>query len=430
MRVDELKNVIYLIQGMQPSLSSGGPFRIVAMLLDELLEKTDDIDVSMITKDGVLHSEDLLEFYRPFNVAQVKKKSYFSKMKKKIYDDCLSEQFKLYLNILYNEKNVHKYWNSYVRYKYKCILHSHLNTGASKILAVRNKCSQKVIVTYHSKGSIVSDYSGSWNLNKKSAFAKDLESREKYEIQNADVITFPSKGAFELMKADYDFDVFAGRDVRIVYNGVDIALIDNVLKDHTSTYTDGKPFTILNVAQHVSQKRFDLLLHAVAILKKSINIKLINVGDGLLLEKNVKLAQELNISDVVEFKGRCANKQVLKLMSDSDVFVMPSENVVFDLITLEAMAAGIPVVVSADGGNFECIRDGVDGILTPVGDVESVVRTIRMINQNPEKLIELKHSARKRVEKDFSTKAMAANYKLIYEEIYPHCESTNTFTSY
>lgn len=418
MRVDELKNVIYLIQGMQPSLSSGGPFRIVAMLLDELVKKSDDIHASMITKGGIYFGDDLLELYRPTQLIHAQNKSYFRKTIKRIYDDCLSEQSKLFLNILSCEKNVLKNWESYARAKHKCILHSHLNTGASKILAVRNKDCQKVIVTYHSKGSVVSDYSGSWNLDKSSSFARNLKSREIYEIQNADVITFPSKGAYELMKADYDFDLFAGRDVRIVYNGVDIALIDNMLEKHIPSCNDGKPFTILNVAQHVSQKRIDLLLKALAILRKSMNIQLINVGDGPLLEKNVKLAQELGISDVVEFKGRCANEQVLELMSDSDLFVMPSENIVFDLITLEAMAAGIPVVVSADGGNFECIRDGVDGILTSVGDVESIVGAIQMLHKNPEKLIELKRSARKRVENDFSTKAMTANYESIYEEIY------------
>ena len=69
------------------------------------------------------------------------------------------------------------------------------------------------------------------------------------------------------------------------------------------------------------------------------------------------------LSPQVKFLGQIPNVDVIRLMKVCDYFIMPSTNVVFDLVILEALAAGITILASSEGGNKEIIIDGKNGYL-------------------------------------------------------------------
>jgi glycosyltransferase involved in cell wall biosynthesis len=87
------------------------------------------------------------------------------------------------------------------------------------------------------------------------------------------------------------------------------------------------------------------------------------------------------LQDVVRFAGFQSN--VPEWMQAMDVFVHASDREPFGIVVIEAMALGKPVIAGSSGGPAEIITDGVDGVLVPFGDDESLARAIlRYVDDN------------------------------------------------
>lgn len=427
-------NILYSINGNLPNMMYGGGAKIVGLLLDQLKNLNDpEINPYLLAHHGIISGENLFKIHhidKRFEKTKLTLNriwgnidqpfSFFSYLlKNKFFGKHFKDPGRLDTILGYCKKRTEKQWNVWLSQEKKCVVHNIVNTGAFPILANRDSKRHKVISTYQSKGSLVSDYASDWNI-KDTPVAENINNQEVFEILNSDIVTFPSKGAFEIMRTEHPA-ALANKDVEIIYNGVDLNRIEHFLSAPFENFkNDSNEFILINVAAHVWQKRINLLLEALSAVKDEINFRLINIGEGPHLEENKNLALKLGISDRVEFVGRKSNEQVIQLMSQSNVFIMPSENVIFDIITLEAMAVGLPIIVSGDGGNFECIRNGVDGILTKVGDVQSIAEAIKFVYKNPEKAKEMGESAKSRTIKEFSNKKMLENYIKLYKAIYPN----------
>ena len=80
------------------------------------------------------------------------------------------------------------------------------------------------------------------------------------------------------------------------------------------------------------------------------------------------------------------------------VFVLPSRHEPWGLIVNEVMNAARPVVVSSDVGcNFDLVRDGVEGCVYPVGDVDALTQALRRVLATPETAAEMGRRALERV---------------------------------
>src|SRR5207245_7566995 len=91
------------------------------------------------------------------------------------------------------------------------------------------------------------------------------------------------------------------------------------------------------------------------------DVDLLLVGDGPLRGGLEQLSQELGIKDRVRFLG--VRTDVPAILHASKVFVLTSLSEGARLTWLEAMAAGLPAVVTAVGGMPEIVRDGIEGLL-------------------------------------------------------------------
>lgn len=110
------------------------------------------------------------------------------------------------------------------------------------------------------------------------------------------------------------------------------------------------------VARFDEVKNHDMLLKAFCIAEKKIpDIRLILVGDGKLLEQEKQLAEQLGVATKVIFKGQ--RNDIPDILKGSDVCVISSKSESFSRALVEAMAAGLPVIVTSVGG----MRDIVDG---------------------------------------------------------------------
>jgi hypothetical protein len=86
--------------------------------------------------------------------------------------------------------------------------------------------------------------------------------------------------------------------------------------------------------------------------------------------------------------------QVLDLMMQSDVLVLPSLSEGFGLVVTEAMSCGLPVILTPNVGASDLICDGRDGFIVPVCSAEAIASRLNVLAENRELLSEMSHNAR------------------------------------
>jgi glycosyltransferase involved in cell wall biosynthesis len=123
--------------------------------------------------------------------------------------------------------------------------------------------------------------------------------------------------------------------------------------------------------------------------------------------------------------GALSNAALLELYAQQDVFVLPTRFEGFPVAMLEAMAAGLPVIVSdIPSGVPEVLDDQVNGERPPVGDVAAFAAAIARLDLDRGRLDAMGARARKDVERRFDIRDRAADYQALYarwSELYhPH----------
>lgn len=162
-------------------------------------------------------------------------------------------------------------------------------------------------------------------------------------------------------------------------------VIHNPLMRDIPYKSDIRNKEIVAVGRLMPQKNYPLLLEAFRIVWEGHpEYRLKIFGIGLEEEKLRSLCRQLDIEENVIFEGFCID--VHEKMMDSDIYVMSSDYEGMPNALMEAMAMGFPVV-STDfhgGGAGELIKDGINGLLTPVGDAQKMAERIIQLIEDEE----------------------------------------------
>jgi glycosyltransferase involved in cell wall biosynthesis len=146
-----------------------------------------------------------------------------------------------------------------------------------------------------------------------------------------------------------------------------------------------EPLKLLYRGRLASEKSVDTLIHAVASLKREINVTLTIRGDGPTRSKLECLVGELNAVDCISFHPFSADAQDLENdLLNCDAFILPSRFEPFGLVILEAIARDVPVVVANCGGPAEIVRDEISGLTFEVGSVSGLIGCIRNLYYHPD----------------------------------------------
>jgi glycosyltransferase involved in cell wall biosynthesis len=130
------------------------------------------------------------------------------------------------------------------------------------------------------------------------------------------------------------------------------------------------------------QKGLDVLLEAYSWLNPKIHkTKLWLVGDGDLRTQLIELARREDLLDYVKFLG--FRKDIPQILSAADVFVLPSRFEAMPLSIIEAMAMGLPCIVSDTGENALMVEDGVNGFIVPIEDVRALAEAMEQLAVDP-----------------------------------------------
>jgi len=153
---------------------------------------------------------------------------------------------------------------------------------------------------------------------------------------------------------------------------------------------------------------------AAQVLARCPEARFVHIGEGPLKDKVKALSRELGIQDSLLFLER--RQDIPRLLAAMDVFVLTSRSEGMPNAVMEAMATGLPCVVTDAGGCRELVRDGETGFVVPVGDEEGLAERILRLLRDEAMRRRMGLKGRERVQ-GFDVHRMAEEYKQLYQKV-------------
>jgi glycosyltransferase EpsD len=189
----------------------------------------------------------------------------------------------------------------------------------------------------------------------------------------------------------------------------------NLRKEYNLTVND---FVLVYAAELNDNKHQDLLINAVHLLKDKIpTLKLLLAGDGELEKAYKEMVKKLEMEDMIIFMGY--RKDMAKIFAISDVAVSASKREGLPVNIMEAMATGLPLVVTNCRGNRDLVADNRNGYVIGIDDVERFSHAIDTLYKSTEKRMEFAEQSLKLV-KNFSIEQVLVEVAEIYEQVLGH----------
>jgi len=171
---------------------------------------------------------------------------------------------------------------------------------------------------------------------------------------------------------------------------------------------------ILTIGRLVKEKGLFYGLEAVHRLvheRKLTNIEYYILGDGPEREELQAMAQKLQIKDKVYFMGSQTQEAVVKVLRDSDLFLLPSIAEALPVVLMEAQATGLPVIATDVGSVAQVMADGRSGYIVPVRDVGAMCDKIEFLLRNPQLWAVMGEAGRRHIEEHYDIKKL--NQRLV-----------------
>ena len=177
---------------------------------------------------------------------------------------------------------------------------------------------------------------------------------------------------------------------------------------------DGAPL-LVHASNFRPVKRIMDVLEVFRRVHEKVPSHLALVGDGPDRPAAEKFVREAGIAHRVEFLGNVT--PVEGVLGAGDVFLLPSNEESFGLAALEAMACGVPAVVSDAGGLPELVVHGEGGFVFPVGDTAAMAAQIVALLSDPLELRRQRALARRRAVESFGTDLIVDRYEELYRRL-------------
>lgn len=205
----------------------------------------------------------------------------------------------------------------------------------------------------------------------------------------------------------------------IIPHGVDLALYDRV---QVAPRDDG--LFVLSFIGLIGERKgcyelgeaLDILVHQQGI--SNIRLEMVgreeNPGELTAVQQ---FYRQKGVDAFVRFHGLKIGEEKIRILKQSDVFVLPSRHDSFGIVNLEAMAAGLPVISTRQGAIPEYLEENVNGFLIDIGDVSALVDRILRLYRDPALRQVMGRNNRNKIAERFSFPKVLKLYEQLYIQI-------------
>lgn len=189
----------------------------------------------------------------------------------------------------------------------------------------------------------------------------------------------PSQSIKELVAETYGVD----RNVSVVATGIDFDRFGQAESRRQSLGWKEDEVILISAGRLAREKNFDLLIEAFSKLPQELGARLVILGEGDHRPALEQLAEQLGVAERVDLVGLVPFEQMPHYLSSADLFCFASVTETQGLVTLEAMATGLPVAAVEASGTSDVVDSGVEGLLTEV-DASALAGAMERLVRSPE----------------------------------------------
>jgi glycosyltransferase involved in cell wall biosynthesis len=237
-------------------------------------------------------------------------------------------------------------------------------------------------------------------------YATDLRWLSRRSLLVADCVTAVSRFVADLLAQDLGTD----REVRVIYNGVDVGLF----RPGAALAGKDKVFRVLFCGNLSRRKRSEMIQALAARLGSGFEIYYTAGLSGRGMFRN---PEALGATSNIRPLGRLRHDQMPEVYQSVDALFMPSMREGFGLCVAEAMACGLPVVVDGGSAMPELVLDGKGGFICQGDDLDCYTEAFRRLAGDRRLAREMGAFNRVRVEERFTLARMVSEYSRLFEEV-------------
>jgi len=325
MALNDMISVIHVVSDLHSS--SGGPSRSIVQLTDSLANNEDLLisifSQKLINKKVINSSNDKVV------ILVVNSNSMLSLM------FSIASFFRIYRIFKKNRPSIvhsHGIWS----------LHNHW----AVFLARKNN----IPIIIHTRGMLLPNAFKFKNIKKNIS----MSLFQKKDIESADVLIATSKAEQDSLR-DYGFI----NPIAVIPNGIDIENYREISQKRVQLKEERERIILFLSRIHPIKGLINLIKVWSTIPTDGWKLRIAGPDTYGHLNEIVKLADELGISDSIEYIGEVEGKEKRRVYQDADLFILPSYSENFGIVVLEALSYGIPVITTqgtpwSDLAKFNC----------------------------------------------------------------------------
>jgi glycosyltransferase involved in cell wall biosynthesis len=211
--------------------------------------------------------------------------------------------------------------------------------------------------------------------------------------------------------------------VHVVPNGVPAAPAERDFDWIRERFRLGRHLRLVGyVGRLAEQKRVMDIVWAFQLLHQLVDdVHLVIIGDGPERGRLEQFARNMGCDDKITFAGHCDD--AYRLMQGLEVFGLASSFEGMSNSLLDAMALGVPAVVSDIPANLELIQHEVNGLTFPVTKAPELTQGLRRLLQEPETATRLGVAAATVVREHYTVESMVRHHVQLYENLVAGCQA-------